>query len=224
MNRDKIWSAGIITPSVRAAAESGRIHDSLVKEIGDIAGCPIPDIVSSRLGMDKAFRYLFSLATDYNLIKRILEDHNIAWKSEWGKPENRTEPLGEYGSRIPEKFRQVVKGPGKYTEFCITRLLWLNKNSQKRISDSELENLVISSSSPTHLQVALLTAMAAAGHNLEELSEGICHEGFFRQNNCFAEIRHALSVLQASSPSAQWAARLERKAKEILAQDAVAYS
>ena len=101
-NQVDIWSSGVLTKDVEdCILNLDQLNKDeltcVLKKIGDISGCPIPDLVAKRMGTKQAIKYLCSLVCDYNLIKDLLDKNNVPWKAVWGKQESRkpNEPAGE---------------------------------------------------------------------------------------------------------------------------------
>lgn len=241
-DRDFLWSSGIIAPDVgvlieaakenfwQAQIEKPEIIKGL-KKIGDIAGCPIPDLVAERDSSAAAIIYLVSLVEDYNFIKNFLIQENIAWKNEWGEEEikNAEEPYGEFASRIPPGIRErkIVRGPGNYSEFSITRLSWIDRTERDldvQIGKNMLKDLIFSAKSIEDLQVNLIKEMADrrlnAGREMDRLvdkiSKGICHEGFFKQNNPYKKVKSVLELLEASCRDKSWFMPLKNEVMWVL--------
>ncbi len=242
-DRDAVWSSGTITPDIEAligaAASSlwGRRANPLqvekgLKKLGDIAGCPIPDRLAARDGYREAILYLASLIQDYNIVRELLVTEDVRWAPEWGKEEKRPrdEPPGEDASRIPEDVgrKNLVRGPGNYHEYSITRLLWTNKNQNdldQRIDRQELKDLVLHANSVMDLQTRLIASLAErrlkSGVGMRQIVgdilPGTCHQGFFRQNNPYSRVSEVLKELQRKYENREWFEPLRKEVDRILA-------
>ncbi len=241
-NRKDLWSTGILTADLEILKNQAiegfwknpvpkAELDNGLRKLGDIVGCPIPDNVAKRMGETQAVIYLTSLAEDYLFIKNLLNQSQSSWMKEWGQEEKRpqSEPLGEDGKQIPKAFRKnaLVRGPGKYFEFSITRLLWINKSSKfsnTQLNQKQITELIISAKSPLVLQCNLLAAMAdllflnkiSIENIVTEVSKGICHEGFFKQNNCYSSVKNSRAYLLKKFGDKQWFSELDKETSRIL--------
>lgn len=209
--RDCIWGSGkltrdLINISSKKLDKEGK--KAVIKKLGDITACPIPDIVMKKRGFNKAFDYFYSLADNYVKIKNIMKEKNPKLFSEWGKIESRKQKPGKYFERLPKKYRRNKKvlGPGKYHEFLITRLLWMGKNIKPKIefSGKKLSKIIEQSKSILDLHSNIMTEMIKLRLEQEfkpnEVSDtlivGVYHEGFTEQNNCFKEIKEQLKNIK----------------------------
>jgi hypothetical protein len=234
-NRDDLWSTGILTKDViqiskNIEAIKQNQLEQILKKLGDIAGCPIPDIVAKRVGQKNAFKYLFSLVEDYNIIRDYLIKKNISWSNQWGKQEKRREdqPASEYSTRIPKGIidSNTIRGPGKYHEFSITRLLWALKfDSEIQFKTAELYQIIDQSNSVIdfHVNIIILAATKLNFSNnaniaVATLVLGIAHEGYLKQNNCFYEIRITLKLLAKKAKAESWYHPIENQVNTVVSQ------
>ncbi len=227
-NQVDIWSSGVLTKDVEdCILNLDQLNKDeltcVLKKIGDISGCPIPDLVAKRMGTKQAIKYLCSLVCDYNLIKDLLDKNNVPWKAVWGKQESRkpNEPAGEYSSRIPNQIieKKIVRGPGKYHEFSITRLLWFDKCNKNLIQKQQLNDLILKSESIVDFHVRFVIMFADLYKEIDNLTEilmlGVAHEGFFKQNNCFLEVKDTLNKIKNRAESENWFLILENDVNQV---------
>lgn len=223
-DRETFWSMGILTDDITSlvkATQKGEVSRDIMsralKKLGDAVGCPIPDKVAHREGLRKAILYLGSLLHDYTSIKQIVSEFEVPWADEWGREEVKHSSPGEDSSHLPPSIREkgIVRGPGKYHEFSITRLMWIDKNKANHLTVRKLRELVLASGSIIEFHVRILAELATV-LTTDELSLGICHEGFFRQNNPYAAVRGTLNLLQQVYGKATWFHPLKREVERVL--------
>lgn len=217
-NRDYIWGSGKLTRdfiNISSKKPDKEGKKAVIKKLGDIAACPIPDIVMKKRGFDKAFDYFYSLVTNYVKIKNITKEKNPKLFSEWGKIESRKQRPGKYFERLPEKYRRNKKvlGPGKYHEFLITRLLWMGKNIKPKIefSGKKLSKIIEQSKSildlHSNVMIEMIKLRLEKGFKPNEVSNifivGIYHEGFTEQNKCFKEMKEQLKDIKNKTKNSE---------------------
>jgi len=229
-DRNELWSTGRITPDIQVISNyfKGGLWEyeidettitEAIQKAGDICGCPIPDKVREREGEIGAFNYLFGLSEIYNEISDILKDLASSLLNDWGITRTRdilNEPAGEDSLRIPERIRNenVVRGPGYYHEFSIIRLLWIDKNekfSAKKLGMNKVKELIKKANSLNDLQVNLIAAIAEIRNDKEPLNEtitiiakGIAHEGFFKENNLYIQVKETATLLKEKYSDTNW--------------------
>jgi len=210
-----------------------------VQKAGDIAGCPIPDKVAESYGELEALEYLFDLSKFYTEIQNILKETNPKLAKEWGRQEIRNtkdEPCGSDTSRVPDKIRKAnqLRGPGKYREFSIIRLWWIDQQESffhKKVGLSKLAGLVAISDSLEELQVLTISVMAQRRERhepletlTEHISKGIVHEGFFKQNNPYIQVGKTYNLLKEKHSDKRWFPFLEKEIKRVLSLTTTSYS
>jgi predicted enzyme related to lactoylglutathione lyase len=249
-SRSDLWSTGRITTDIQIISKffrnnlwadnyDAKLIVQALKKVGDICGCPIPDKVALREGEIGAFNYLFGLSHIYNKIKKCLCDNNPSLYKEWGKSEVRdtkNEPAGEDASRIPQELmnQNILRGPGKYQEFSITRLLWIDyieKDLAKKVGFNEVIPLLKQAKSIDDLQVDILALVANKRINNENqlslisnLVKGIAHEGFFKQNNCYKQVERVSKLLKKKYSNEKWLNKLSEEVDRILLLPITQYS
>jgi len=248
--REELWSTGRLTPDlylfIQFAKQGGWRQyllkeqiDLVVKKAGDIAGCPIPDKVAANMGELQALIYLTSLSELYIILKDIFRDTNLNLAGIWGKDEKRDvyiEPWGEDCSRVPTKVRSkdLLRGPGKYQEFSITRLLWIDQQESflsKKLGLNKMREIIKKVNTLDELQVSLLAEVASVRSPFdsieklaEVLSKGIAHEGFFKQNNSYKQVKRVYKLLKEGYEKESWFPPLEEKIISILNSPITKYS